>query len=64
MFWSSYQMFSKHLFIHYVIIMMKIMIFKVVKCSSIENVNGIRVVFTILLLKNGFSKLIKNENIL
>jgi hypothetical protein len=33
--------------------------FKVVKCSSIEDVNGLNVVFTILHKINGFSKLIK-----
>jgi hypothetical protein len=41
------------------IIMMKIVIFLSVKCSSIEDVNVLIVIFTILHLKNGFSKFIK-----
>jgi hypothetical protein len=42
--------------IYYVIIMMKIMIFLIVKCFSIEDVDWLSVVFTILHKKNGFSK--------
>ncbi len=38
--------------------------FQVVKCSSIEDVNGLNVIFTILHKKNGFSKLIKNGSLL
>jgi hypothetical protein len=34
------------------------------KCYSIENVVRLSVVFTILHKKNGFSKLIKNDNML
>jgi len=48
---------------NYVIIMMKIMIFLFVKCSSIENVDGLSVVFTISHKKYGFSKLIKKMRI-
>ncbi len=50
---------------HYVIIMMKITwSLKVIKCFSIENVNGPSVVFTILHQNNGFKKLIKNDNLM
>jgi hypothetical protein len=41
-----------------------IVIFLIVKCYSIEIVVGISVLFTILHKKNGFSKLIKNGNML
>jgi hypothetical protein len=42
---------------------MKLWFFKVVKCSSIEDVNGLSVVFTIFSLKNGLSKLFENGNL-
>jgi hypothetical protein len=38
--------------------------YKVVKCFSIENVNGLNVVFTILHKKNGFKNLIKNDDLM
>jgi hypothetical protein len=44
-------MFLKHLLIHYVIIMMKIVIFEVVKYFSIEDVDGLSVVFTVFFYK-------------
>jgi hypothetical protein len=43
---------------------MKIVIFQIVKCSFIEDVDGLSVVFTILYKKNEFSKLTKNDNLL
>jgi hypothetical protein len=42
---------------------MKIVILKVLKCSSIEDVDGLSVLFTILHRINGLSKLIKNGNL-
>jgi hypothetical protein len=44
--------------------MMKMWYFKVVKCSSIEDVDGLIVVFTILHQTNEFSNIIKNGNLL
>ncbi len=41
-------MFLKQLLVHYVIIVIMIVIFLIVKCSSIEDVVGLSVVFTIL----------------
>jgi hypothetical protein len=38
--------------------------FKVVRCSSIEDVDRPSVAFSILHKKNGFSKLLKNGNLL
>jgi hypothetical protein len=45
---SLYQMIQKYFVVHYVIVMLMIMIFLVVKCSSIKDVVGLNVVFIIL----------------
>jgi hypothetical protein len=41
-----------------------IVIFKVVKYSSVADVIGLSVAFTIEHFKNGFLKLIKNNNVM
>jgi hypothetical protein len=61
--WNSYKMFLKHLLIHYDVITWIFLCFKVVKCSSIEDVDGLNVFFTILNQNNGFSNLIKIGNL-
>jgi hypothetical protein len=41
-------MIWKYLAIYYVIIMLMIMIFKILKCSSIKDVVGLTIIFIIL----------------
>jgi hypothetical protein len=41
-------MIQKYFVVHYVIVMLMIMIFLVVKCSSIKDAVGLNVVFIIL----------------
>jgi hypothetical protein len=64
--WSSYTMFLKHLLLHDVIVMMKIVNFlSFFFFFSIEYVDGLCVIFTILhIKKENFKINIKNGNLL